>query len=311
MVFENATDLSPSMLTKLVAGLGLKDTLLAFARCTPLVQSSVLSDERFSRQYSIFSRDYSTNPYRCQARYAIMRGVTSFDFTNAARGFGIELSTTQLGAFENYFAKLGAWNARINLTAIIARDDVYLKHFLDSLSLAPIVRAQNGDSLIDIGSGAGFPGLPLKIIFPQLRVTLLEATGKKVAFLNHLITTLDLRDTNAIHARAEELARRATHREMFSIAVARAVADLATLCEYALPFVRVGGIFVAQKGIAIDAELRGAAYALQELGGRVRETVTIELPGLELRHLIAIEKIAPTPIQYPRRVGIPAKNPLR
>jgi 16S rRNA (guanine527-N7)-methyltransferase len=222
--------------------------------------------------------------------------------------FGIELTRVQADQFESYFRELVAWNARTNLTTIVAYEDVTLKHFLDSLSLAPIVR--DAKSLIDIGSGAGFPGLPLKIARPDLRVTLLEATGKKVKFINHVIATLGLVDAAAIHARAEELGRDPGHRERYDAAVARAVAELPTLAEYALPFVRVGGIFVAQKGAQVEEEIERAGGALDRLGGRVREAVPVKLPGLEQRHLIVIEKIASTPAQYPRRSGMPEKRRL-
>jgi 16S rRNA (guanine527-N7)-methyltransferase len=164
--------------------------------------------------------------------------------------------------------------------------------------------------LIDIGTGAGFPGIPLKIILSDLRLTLLEATGKKVEFLKHIIARLPLRDVTAIQARAEDLAHKIDHREQYDVAVARAVANLATLAEYALPFVRVGGLFIAQKGVDIDDELKQAKRALKELGGRVREIVPVQLPGLEQRHLIVIEKINATPNKYPRRAGIPERKPL-
>jgi 16S rRNA (guanine527-N7)-methyltransferase len=235
----------------------------------------------------------------------------ALDFARHARAFGIELAPAQLGLFETYCAELVAWNRRVNLTAITARDDIYLKHFLDALSLAPILRAHANDALIDIGSGAGFPGIPLKIIFPSLRVALLEATGKKVTFLDHLIATLQLRDVVAIHARAEELAHQPAHRERYAVATARAVADLATLIEYALPLIVVEGILIAQKGMEVEAEIQAAARALKELSGRVREIVPVQLPGLEPRHLIVVEKIAATPAKYPRRAGMPEKNPLR
>ncbi len=237
--------------------------------------------------------------------------MSTLDFAARARVFGVEPSAAQLRAFETYYAELVAWNARVNLTAITTRDDVYLKHFLDSLSLVPILRARAPQSLIDVGSGAGFPGLPLKIVFPELRVALLEATGKKATFLQHIIQTLALRDTIVIHARAEDRARVATHREQYAVAVARAVAELATLVEYALPFVVVGGTFVAQKGVRVEEEIARAAGALKELGGRVSEIVPVYLPALEPRHLVIVEKITPTPDRYPRRAGMPEKKPLR
>ena len=226
-----------------------------------------------------------------------------------AREFGIELTPAQLDAFEVYYRELVEWNARFNLTAITEREQVIVKHFLDSLSVALALRP-NVPSLIDIGSGAGFPGLPLKIAFPALRVTLIDSTGKKVEFLKHLIAELNLRDATALHARAEELAHQPAHREKYATAVARAVGDLTTLLEYALPFVRVGGVFIAQKGIDVDEEVRRAARATRELGGRLREVVPVQLPGLEPRHLIVVEKIAATPGKYPRAAGAPKKKPI-
>ncbi len=225
-----------------------------------------------------------------------------------AREFGIELSPTQLEAFELYYRKLVEWNARFNLTTITEREDVIVKHFLDSLSVAPAI--SKAATLIDIGSGAGFPGLPLKIALPSLRVTVMDSTGKKVEFLKHVIAALNLSEVTALHARAEELARQPAHREKYDAAVARAVGGLTTLLEYALPFVRVGGVFVAQKGIDVDEEVRRAARAIKELGGRLREVVSVQLPGLEPRHLIVVEKIALTPGIYPRGGGAPKNKPI-
>jgi len=224
------------------------------------------------------------------------------------RDFTAPLTPEQINAFQIFSRDLITANERINLTAITNPDAIALKHFLDSLSLAPLVR--NAQTLIDIGSGAGFPGIPLKIALPHLRVTLLEATGKKVAFLNQIINTLNLRDISAIQARAEDLGRDPQHREQYDAAVARGVADLAILSEYALPFVRVGGIFIAQKGVSVDEEVARAASAFQVLGGRVREIVPVHLPELEPRHLIVVEKISATPKEYPRRAGLPERKPL-
>lgn len=232
--------------------------------------------------------------------------TTSLD--EGARAFGLSLTRGQGDAFETYYRELVAWNARVNLTAITARDDVIVKHFLDALSVAP--QLHSARNLIDIGAGAGLPGIPLKIVLPHLRLTLLEATRKKIEFLKHIITQLNLPDAVAVHARAEDLACDAAHREQYDAAVARAVASLATLLEYALPFVRQGGVFIAQKGVEVDDEIRAAARALDLLGGRVRESVPVQLPGLEPRHLIVVEKITATPDQYPRRAGMPERKPL-
>lgn len=229
-------------------------------------------------------------------------------FVAAAREFAVILDATQCDAFEKYYRELVAWNARVNLTAITDRHEVYIKHFLDSLSVAPFVRAAH--RLLDIGSGAGFPGVPLKIALPQLRVTLLEATGKKVAFLRHIVSQLGLSDVAILHTRAEAAAHDATQRAQYDVVVARAVASLATLCEYALPFVRRGGIFVAHKGVQVDDEVRASAHARGVLGGRLREVVPVQLIGLETRHLVIIEKISATPEAYPRRAGVPERRPL-
>jgi 16S rRNA (guanine527-N7)-methyltransferase len=226
-----------------------------------------------------------------------------------ARVFGIELTAAQLETFETYYRELVAWNARVNLTSIIERDQVIVKHFLDSLTVARVLPA-DAKTLLDIGAGAGFPGLPLKIALPHLRVTLLEAVGKKVAFLDHAIAQMNLRDASAIHARAEDLARDLRHREKYDVVVARAVADLAVLLEYALPLARVGGVFIAQKGVAVEEEIARAVRALEVLGGRVRAIAPAQLPGLEPRHLIVVEKITLTPDAYPRRAGIPERKPL-
>ncbi len=229
---------------------------------------------------------------------------------DSAREFGITLTPEQQDTFETYYRELVAWNARTNLTAITERDQVIVKHFLDSLSIAPILRQFTPSvRLIDIGTGAGFPGIPLKIVFPDTRLTLVETTGKKVAFLKHMIVQLHLHDTLAIQARAEDLGRDQVHREKYAVAVARAVANLATLLEYALPFVYIGGLFIAQKGVTVEEEIREARRALDAMGGRVREIVPVQLPGLEPRHLIVVEKIAPTPAAYPRRAGMPERKP--
>ena len=226
-----------------------------------------------------------------------------------AREFGVALSPAQLDAFEFYYRELVAWNSRFNLTTITDRDEVIVKHFLDSLSVAPALPA-NIVSLIDIGSGAGFPGLPLKIALPALHVTLMDSTGKKVKFLEHMIAALNLRDATALHARAEELAHDAAHREKYDAAVARAVAGLPMLLEYTLPFARVGGVLIAQKGIDVDEEVRRAARAIEELGGRLREVAPVQLPGLEPRHLVVVDKIVATPRKYPRAGGAPKKKPI-
>jgi 16S rRNA (guanine527-N7)-methyltransferase len=229
------------------------------------------------------------------------------------REFGLDLSPEQLASFETFFRLLVEWNEKFNLTAITEYADVQVKHFLDSLA---VVRALpkgelDGKRVIDIGAGAGFPGVPLAIAFPYLRVTLVEATGKKVRFLDELVRELGLENVIALKARAEELAHDAHHRERYDFAVARAVAYLRTLAEYTLPFVRAGGSFIAQKGPGAEDENYAAAHAIDTMGGKTRELIAYDLPTLdETRYLVVIDKVAPTPRRYPRRAGLPEKKPL-
>jgi 16S rRNA (guanine527-N7)-methyltransferase len=231
---------------------------------------------------------------------------------------GLELNEEHLGAFEIYYGELVAWNEKFNLTAITDYDQVQIKHFLDSLTclladedFTRAICQRSGIRAIDVGAGAGFPGLPLKIVCPGLRLTLLEATGKKVGFLEHIVSRLGLVGVEVIKGRAEELGRDAAHRERYDLALARAVAELPVLVEYALPFCRLGGLFVAQKGTEGDAEAKVAEGAIATLGGALRRIVHLELPHLaEPRSLVVIEKIVPTPEKYPRRPGIPSKRPL-
>lgn len=233
------------------------------------------------------------------------------NLTDVALEFGIILSSEQQQAFEIYYRELVDWNARMNLTAIIEHDQVIVKHFLDSLSVAPILQPFAPTlRLIDVGTGAGFPGIPLKIALPDLHLTLLETTGKKVQFLKHIIDELHLTNATAIQARAEDLGHDASHRGKYDVAIARAVANMATLSEYCLPFVRKGGVFIAQKGVDVQEEVHQAEHAIKVLGGHLREIVPVQLPGLEPRHIIVIEKIEATPDAFPRRAGTPQQKPL-
>ena len=232
-----------------------------------------------------------------------------------ARELNIALTSRHLAALELCYRELIEWNRRFNLTAVTDREGVLVRHFLDSLSCLnalPQGDLAGGARVIDVGTGAGFPGLPLKIVCPGMRLTLLEATGKKVAFLEHLVRILELTDVTVIHGRAEELGRRPAHREQYDWALARAVAEMPTLAEYLLPLVRVGGAVLAQKGEGAAAEVHGAAAAMMKLGGRVRRLVPVELHGLaETRYLVIVDKVAATSEKFPRRPGIPAKRPLK
>lgn len=232
---------------------------------------------------------------------------------NGATQFKLSLNEAQLTAFDLYCQELIAWNQRLNLTRIVDPDEIALKHFLDSLSVAPLLPLGSGSlALVDVGSGAGFPGLPLKIALPQLRLTLLEATAKKTRFLRQLLDLLQLKDVAVLTARAEEAGRLPAHRQQYDVAVARAVAMLPVLAEYTLPLVKVGGLVIAQKGQSPQAEVKAAANAVGILGGKVDEIVSVAVPGLDAaRHLLVIRKIKPTPPQYPRRPGMPAQKPIR
>lgn len=240
----------------------------------------------------------------------------------AAREMDLALTPAHLRAFQAYYEDLIAWNQRFNLTAVTEYDHVQIRHFLDSLSCLLAVGDNKsgrprpgvppaGTRVIDVGSGAGFPGLPLKILYPHLDLTLLEATGKKTDFLKHIVAHLGLERVTVIHGRAEDLGQDAVHRESYDLVLARAVADLAVLVEYLLPLCRLGGKCIAQKGGSAHEELTAAQYGISLLGGEVHYVVPVELPGLaETRHLVVINKMARSPQKYPRRPGMPSKRPL-
>ncbi|MFQ5593637.1 MAG: 16S rRNA (guanine(527)-N(7))-methyltransferase RsmG [Anaerolineae bacterium] len=227
---------------------------------------------------------------------------------------GIELTPAQLEMFQKYYEELVDWNQRVNLTAISDYEDVQIRHFADSLAVnLALDVAGLGDqtSLVDIGSGAGFPGLPLKIAQPAWHVLLVESARKKANFLEHMIDQLGFEDVSVVWGRAEEVGPDPNYRERFDVAVARAVAEMAVLVEYALPLLHIGGWFVAQKGTDPSDELRRAEKAIEVLGGAHYSTIAYRLPALdEPLHLVVIEKRAPTPERYPRRPGMPAKRPL-
>jgi 16S rRNA (guanine527-N7)-methyltransferase len=225
----------------------------------------------------------------------------------------LELSPGQLAAFQVYADELRAWNEKFNLTAITDPEGIQVKHFLDSLSVLKAVGPSFGRTrLIDVGTGAGFPGLPLKILCPELRLTLVEATGKKVTFCQAMVDKLALPNVIVVKARAEEIGRDPAHRELYDWAVARAVAEMPVLLEYLLPLVRRGGHALAQKGESGPAEAQAAEPALRRLGGQLKQVLPVELPGVvETRYLVVFQKVAATPPAYPRRPGVPGKQPLK
>ena len=225
--------------------------------------------------------------------------------------YGIHLTQAQLQLFERYEHELLSWNARMNLTAIQTPEQVRIKHFLDSLTCLCVMRDSPMDRVIDIGTGAGFPGLPLKIVVPSMQLTLVESVGKKVSFLRHIVKTLGLEGVTIIQDRAENLGRMPDHREAYDWALARAVAILPVLEEYLLPFVHVGGAMIAMKGESGPAEAHSAEHASRLLGGHLRKVTAVTLPGVaDERYLVVVDKVAATPDGFPRRPGIPAKKSL-
>jgi len=225
--------------------------------------------------------------------------------------FGLHLTGRQVVALATFERELLNWNEKFNLTAIREAEGIRTKHFLDSFSCVLAWKETPPRSLIDVGTGAGFPGIPLKILYPAMRLTLVESVGKKAAFCRHAVEALKLEAVEVVAARAEDVGQMAEHREKHDWAVARAVATLPVLAEYLLPLVQVGGAMLAQKGESGPAETHRAAHALSLLGGRVRQLVPLTLPGVaEDRYLVIVDKVAATPPPYPRKPGIPAKKPL-
>lgn len=228
--------------------------------------------------------------------------------------FSIILENSQINQFYQYYELLDEWNKVMNLTAITDQNEVITKHFVDSLAL---VKAMGEIStkeykIIDIGTGAGFPGIPLKIAFPQLKITLMDSLNKRIKFLNEVIEQLGLKEITAVHSRAEDLGRDKDYREQYDLSVSRAVANLSTLSEYCMPFVKPGGFFISYKSGKIEEELSSAKHAIFLLGGKVNRIESFTLDGAEAeRTLIKIEKVSEISKRYPRKAGVPGKEPLK
>ena len=230
---------------------------------------------------------------------------------NAQNVLGLKLTSSQLASLECYEQQLLEWNARFNLTAIQEPEKIRTKHFLDSLTCLIAMRDTTMERVIDVGTGAGFPGLPLKIIYPRMRLTLVESVRKKVDFLRHLVTTLGLEQVDILNERIETIGQIPSYRQKFDWAIARAVAVMPVLAEYLIPLVKVGGAVIAMKGENAPIEVQKAERAIHMLGGHLRKLIPVTLPGVaDERYLVVIDKVAATPLNYPRGVGIPTKKPL-
>ena len=232
-------------------------------------------------------------------------------FDQELETLGIRLTDVQKRQFDRYYELLIEWNRVMNLTGITEYDEVNLKHFTDSLTIVRIKNMENVSTLIDVGTGAGFPGIPIKIAFPHIKVTLLDSLNKRIKFLDQVVEELDLEDVVTLHGRAEDYAKKEEYREQFDLCASRAVANLSTLSEYCLPFIKKGGCFVSYKSADSDEEIQQSEKALDILGGKIEKVDKFVLPGSDMgRALVMIEKVKNTPRKYPRKAGLPSKEPL-
>ena len=232
-------------------------------------------------------------------------------FDQILEQLGIVLTETQKQQFDKFYELLVEWNKVMNLTGITEYEEVNEKHFVDSLSIVKAIDLNKVSSVIAVGTGAGFPGIPLKIVFPHLKVVLLDSLNKRINFLNTVIDKLELQDISTIHGRAEDFAKKLEYREQFDLCVSRAVANLATLSEYCIPYVKKDGMFVPYKSGEIDEELDQSKKAIHILGGKTQNVVKFQLPGTEIgRSFVVIKKLQNTVKKYPRKAGLPSKEPI-
>ena len=233
-------------------------------------------------------------------------------FTESLNSLNINLNNNQIEQFVRYYEILVEWNKVMNLTGITEFDEVITKHFIDSLAIVKAFDMSGIRTIIDVGTGAGFPGIPLKIAFPELRVTLLDSLNKRIKFLDEVISDLNLDGIKTIHGRAEDFSQKPEHREKYDLCVSRAVANLAVLSEYCMPYVKVDGYFVPYKSDKIDDELEKSEKAIKVLGGKIIDSVKIILPNTDIERLfVVINKKKTTAKKYPRKAGIPAKEPIK
>ncbi len=224
---------------------------------------------------------------------------------------GIVLTEFQREQFNQFFELLVEWNKHMNLTGITEYGEVLSKHFFDSLTCGKGLADWTNKKVIDVGTGAGFPGVPMKIANPSIEITLLDSLNKRIQFLDEVVGTLGLKNVELIHGRAEDYGQDADYRETYDAAISRAVADLAVLSEYVLPFIKVGGVFVAQKSLNAIDEIEQSKNAIEILGGKIRDIIEVKVPGIDIVHsLVIIEKVGETPEKYPRKAGKPTKKPL-
>jgi 16S rRNA (guanine527-N7)-methyltransferase len=236
-----------------------------------------------------------------------------FDIMNIACGkVKVEFNETKYNKFIKYKEMIKEWNEKINLTAITEDNDIIQKHFIDCIEAFKFQYLKEAKNLIDVGTGGGFPGIPIKILNDNINVVLLDSLNKRINFLNEVISALELKDIKTIHGRAEDFAKDKDYRESFDIATSRAVANMTVLSEFCIPYVKVGGYFLALKGPAIEDELKEAKNAIGTLGGKIQEIIEVEIENSDIKHnLVIIKKIKATDIKYPRKAGMVTKKPIR